>query len=108
MRSAAASPGGQGYLGGELADPAHALGGRLGGITELPCHPADAAMDAELPHGGLNCLRYHFGARSVRTLQPGGEWRREACTNQSAGSACHDPRAGVQNTQLRSTAKDYG
>jgi cytochrome c551/c552 len=25
-----------------------------------------------------------------------------------ACSACHDPEVDVQNTQLRSTAKDYG
>src|SRR5262249_5616423 len=61
------------HLGGELTDPAHALGGRVGVVAELLCHPAHAATDAELSHGLLDRLGHHFSGRGIRSLQPGGE-----------------------------------
>ena len=54
-----------GHRGGELADPAHALGGRVGVVAELLSHPADAAMDAEPPRGGRDCFCCHFGGRGA-------------------------------------------
>src|SRR5215471_2384839 len=88
-----------GHLAGELADPAHALGGRLRVVTELLCHPADAAMDAELPHGGFDCLRYPFGARGIRSLQPftgslGKSF--ETLARRSVSQANHDLAGRVQ------------
>jgi hypothetical protein len=61
------------HLGGELADPAHALGGCVGVVAELLCHPAYAATDAELPHSPLDRLGHHFGGRGIRSLQRGGK-----------------------------------
>jgi hypothetical protein len=60
-------------LGGELADPAHAFGGRVGVVAELLCHPAYAATDAELSHSPPDRLGHHFGGRGIRSLQFGGE-----------------------------------
>ena len=48
-----------GHLGGELADPAHALGGRVGVVAELLSHPAQAAVDPESPHGGRDRFCCH-------------------------------------------------
>ena len=59
--------------GGELADPAHALGGRIGVVAELLCHPAHAATDAELSHSPPDRLGHHFSRRGIRSLQFGGE-----------------------------------
>jgi len=68
-----------GHLGGELADPAHALGGGVGVVAELLGHPAKTATDADAPHDGLDCFCCHCDARGVRALQPGREQRRPPC-----------------------------
>jgi len=57
-----------GHLGGELADPPHARRGRVGVVAELLGHPAQAAVDAEAPHGGCDCLCCHGVGRGVRSL----------------------------------------
>ena len=59
--------------GGELADPAHPLGGRLGVVAELLCHPADAAAGTEPAHGAADRRGHAFGGRSGRSLRRGGE-----------------------------------
>ena len=56
--------------GGELADPAHPLGGRLGVVTGLLGHPADAAGVAA--HGASDRRGHAFGGRSGRSLRRGG------------------------------------
>ena len=58
---------------GELADPAHPLGGRLGVVAELLCHPAGAAAGTEPAHGAAGRDGHAFGDRCVRSLQRGGE-----------------------------------
>jgi len=57
-----------GHLSGELADPAHALGGRVGVVAKLLSHPAQAAVNAEPPHGGRDRFCCHDGGRDVRSL----------------------------------------
>src|SRR5260370_820399 len=52
-------------LGGELARPAHPLGGRVGVVAELLSHPAYAATDAEVLHGTSDCLGHHVGRWGV-------------------------------------------
>src|SRR5260370_787134 len=66
------SPSAGGRPGGELADPAHPLGGRLGVVAELLCHPARAAAGAEPAHGAADRLGHTFGGRCVPPLQLGG------------------------------------
>jgi len=44
-------------------------------VAELLCHPADAALDAELLHGDPDRLRHHAGAQRIGPLQAGGEQR---------------------------------
>jgi hypothetical protein len=39
--------------------PAHPAGGRVGVVTELLCHPGDAAAEAELPQGAADRLGNH-------------------------------------------------
>jgi len=56
-------------------------------------------MDAELPHGGFDCLRYPFGARGIRSLHPftgslGKSF--ETLTRQSVSQASHDLAGRVQ------------
>jgi len=54
----------------QLPDPPHALGGCLRAVAEFLGHQADAAADAEPPHGAAD----HFGqgvrGQDVRSLQP--------------------------------------
>ena len=57
-----------GHLGGELADPPHARGGRVGVVAELLGHPAQAAVDAEPPHGGHDRFFCHDSRWGVRSL----------------------------------------
>src|SRR5579862_2148474 len=52
-QAAPGSPSAGGRPGGELADPAHPLGGRLGVAAELLCRPTRAAAGAEPAHGAL-------------------------------------------------------
>jgi cytochrome c551/c552 len=54
------------------------------------------------PPGDAAVLAQPTGAASPPDGAEKARRERRAC------SACHDPGADVQNTQLRSTAKDYG
>ncbi len=84
------------HLGCELADPAHALAGRVGVVAELLGHPANAAMDAEPPYGSRDCFCCHCGGRGVRLLQPRGEQRRALVAACRAGGTMVGRCGGVR------------
>jgi hypothetical protein len=51
--------------GGETTRPPHSLGGRIGMGAELLRHLSNAATDADLLHGVLDCLGDHVGGWGV-------------------------------------------
>jgi hypothetical protein len=51
--------------GDELAGLAHPPGSRVGMVAELPCHPGDAAANAELLHDVAECRGHHVSGRIV-------------------------------------------
>jgi hypothetical protein len=50
---------------GELAHPAHPLGGHVGVVAELLRHPAGAPTGAEPSHGAGDRLGDHVGGRGI-------------------------------------------
>jgi hypothetical protein len=52
-------------LGSELTHPTHSLGGRVGMVAELLRHLSNAATNADLLHGVVDCLGHHVGGGGV-------------------------------------------
>jgi hypothetical protein len=70
-------------LGGELADPAHPPGGRVGVVAEFLCHLAGAAADAELLHGAADRGGDQIGGRASEGCSPeeNRAWQRAPLTS---------------------------
>lgn len=82
-------------MGGQLPDPAHAVGGRLRVVAELFRHAARTAADAELPYRAPDRFGYRLDGRGVRPL----EFRREQGLAPRVGQIQHVH--GIPRTFIR-------